>query len=145
MRGLDRADDTAVAHHLSSLDYCGYKSFGRFLSFFLLHRWQCPWSMTPLQASDCEAGILRTFGDKMPLSIIWPLMFLDWCNLHSSLWQKLPLLGSHLADCAALDRNLCLWQGHHTLECNFIAVPLNICVSAPVQPLPGWGSKALKL
>lgn len=66
MLGLDRADDTAVAHHLSSLDYCGCKSFGRFLSFFLLHRWQCPWSMTPLQASDCEAGSLRTFVGKMP-------------------------------------------------------------------------------
>lgn len=34
MLGLDRADDTAVAHHLSLLDYCGCKSFGRFLSFF---------------------------------------------------------------------------------------------------------------
>lgn len=79
MLGLDRADDIAVAHHLSSLDYCGCKSFGRFLSFFLLHRWQCPWSMTPLQASDCEARSLRTFGGKIPLSIIWPLMFLDWC------------------------------------------------------------------
>lgn len=78
MLGLDRADDTAIAHHLSSLDYCGCKSFGRVLYFFLLHRWQCPWSMTPLQASDCEAGSLRTFGGKMPLSIIWPLMFMDW-------------------------------------------------------------------
>lgn len=79
MLGLDRADDTAVAHHLSSLDYCGCKSFGRFLPFFLLHRWQCPWSMTPLQASDCEAGSLRAFGSKTSLSIIWPLMFMDWC------------------------------------------------------------------
>lgn len=36
-------------------------------------------------------------------------------------------------------------KGHHTLECDFIAVPLSVHVSAPVQPLPGWGSKALKL
>lgn len=34
MLGLARDDDTAVAHHLSSLDYYGCKSFGRFLSLF---------------------------------------------------------------------------------------------------------------
>lgn len=33
MLSLDRADDSAVVHRLSSLDYCGCKSFGRFLFF----------------------------------------------------------------------------------------------------------------
>jgi len=28
MLGLDRADNSAVVHHLSFLDYCGCKSFG---------------------------------------------------------------------------------------------------------------------
>lgn len=36
-------------------------------------------------------------------------------------------------------------KGHHTLECNFIAVLLKVSVSAPVLPLPGWEPKALKM
>lgn len=36
-------------------------------------------------------------------------------------------------------------MGQHTQECNFIAVLLYVHASAPVQPLPGWGSNALKV
>lgn len=41
MLSLDRADDSAAVHRLSSISYCGCKSFGRFLCF-VFGRWQCP-------------------------------------------------------------------------------------------------------